>query len=81
MNGISFTRRERSENMYFILEKELRKKGITREILAEKLGISISTVSCKLNDKSEFSIKECKKISNLLEFKGSLNDLFKTDEE
>lgn len=67
--------------MYFILERELKKKGITREVLAEKLGLSISTVSCKLNDKSEFSIKECKKISEILEFGGSLNELFKVDEE
>ena len=52
--------------MYFILERELKKNSITREQLAEKLGISISTISCKLNDKSEFSIKECRKIKEIL---------------
>lgn len=65
--------------MYFILERELKKNSITREQLAEKLGISISTISCKLNDKSEFSIKECRKIKEILNFKGSLDELFKTE--
>lgn len=65
--------------MFYILEHELKKKNITRELLAEKLGISISTVSCKLNDKSEFTIKECKKIKNILGFDGSIDELFKSD--
>ncbi|WP_115716731.1 helix-turn-helix domain-containing protein [Amedibacterium intestinale] len=65
--------------MYFILERELKKNSITREQLAEKLGISISTISCKLNDKSEFSIKECRKIKEILNFQGSIDELFKTE--
>ena len=66
--------------MYYILEKELKKRGITRECLAEKLGISISTVSCKMNDKSEFTIKECRKIREVVGFVGTLDELFRTDD-
>ena len=65
--------------MYFILERELKNKSITREQLAKKLGISISTISCKLNDKSEFSIKECRKIKEILDFHGSIDELFRTE--
>ena len=65
--------------MYFILERELKKNSITREQLAEKLGISISTISCKLNDKSEFSIMECRKIKEILGFHGSIDELFRTE--
>lgn len=67
------------DKMYFILERELKKNSITREQLAEKLGISISTISCKLNDKSEFSIKECRKIKEILGFHGSIDELFRTE--
>lgn len=65
--------------MFYILEKELKEKRITREKLADKLGISTSTISCKLNDKSEFTIKECKQISKILNFQGTIDELFKTD--
>ena len=40
--------------MYYILERELKKKKITREMLAKELDISTSTVSCKLNIKELF---------------------------
>lgn len=65
--------------MYYILERELKRNKITREILAEKLGMAVSTISCKLNDKSEFTIKECKKIREILNFDGSIDELFKSD--
>ena len=65
--------------MYYILERELKKKGLTRKNISDKLGMSISTVSCKLNDHSEFTIKECKEIRELLNFNGTIDELFKTE--
>lgn len=65
--------------MFYILEKELKKKNITREKLSCELGLSISTVSTKLTGKSQFCLDEIKKIKSLLNYEGTIDELFKTD--
>lgn len=65
--------------MFYILEKELKNKHLTREKYAELLGIGVTTVSLKLNQKSEFTLSECKRTQEILDFKGSINELFKSD--
>ena len=62
--------------MYYILERELKKKKITREMLAKELDISTSTVSCKLNGTNEFTLSECKHILDYLKFNGDIKELF-----
>jgi len=65
--------------MFYILEKELKEKNITREKLANELGMSISTISVKLNGKTQFNLDEIRSIKKLLNFNGSIDDLFKSD--
>lgn len=65
--------------MFYILEKELKKKKMTREELSKKLNLSISTVSTKLNGGTQFTIEECKNIKAILDYTGSLDELFKVD--
>lgn len=65
--------------MFYILEKELKKRKMTREELSKKLDISISTVSTKLNGGTQFTIEECKAIKSILNYQGSLDELFKTE--
>jgi transcriptional regulator with XRE-family HTH domain len=65
--------------MYYILENELKKKKMTRDDFAKALGIGITTVSCKLNMKSDFSLSECLKAKQLLNYGGSIDELFKHD--
>jgi DNA-binding XRE family transcriptional regulator len=67
---------EGEKGMYYILERELKKKKITREMLAKELDISTSTVSCKLNGKNEFTLSECKHILDYLKFNGDIKELF-----
>lgn len=65
--------------MFYILERELKKNHLTREKYAEFLNIGVTTVSMKLNNKSEFTLTECKKTQALLNFKGPIDELFKSD--
>lgn len=44
--------------MYRNLEAELKRKGITRKMLADKLGINIATVSAKLTGKAKLTFDE-----------------------
>lgn len=52
--------------MYPNLRAEMARNKITASELAEKLGITISTMSMKLNGKSDFSLKEALKIRAIL---------------
>lgn len=65
--------------MYYILENELKKKKITRKKLADILGIGTTTISAKLNLKSDFTFPECVKIKQEIGYEGSIEELFKTD--
>lgn len=64
--------------MYINLEAELRRKNIRRKDLAEKLHLTIGTVSQKLNGKSPITLDEAKDIKNMLDVNIPLEELFKT---
>lgn len=67
--------------MYAELERELFIKKITRKKLAEILGISTSTLSCKMNGKNDFTYGECLKIKKFINYEKPIDELFKTQEE
>lgn len=48
--------------MYRNLEAEMARAGITQGQLAKELGITPTTLSLKLNGKSNLSLRECVKI-------------------
>lgn len=52
--------------MYCKLKGLMTEKNITQVQLAKLLGISVSTLNQKLNGKSDFTIQEAKKISEIL---------------
>ncbi|MGL5153281.1 MAG: helix-turn-helix transcriptional regulator [Clostridium sp.] len=52
--------------MFWKLRGAIREKNITQNQLATYLGISNSTLSLKLNGKSQFTLEEAKKISEIL---------------
>jgi transcriptional regulator with XRE-family HTH domain len=66
--------------MYRNLEAELARKQISRKELAEKLGITATTLSFKLNGKSELSLAECVEIKRLLDTEEPIDYLFAQDE-
>lgn len=66
--------------MYRNLEAELARKQISRKEIAEKLGITATTLSFKLNGKSELSLAECVEIKRLLDTEEPLDYLFAQDE-
>ncbi len=51
-----------SETMYPNLEAELKRRNIKRIDLAKHLGMGISAISDKMQQKSEFSFSAAKKI-------------------
>lgn len=61
------------------LEAELKRKNITRLDLTKILGLSISTVSLKLNGKSHITFDEALKLKKALNTELSLEFLFATD--
>ena len=65
--------------MYPVLEKEIVNKAIKKKDIAKELGIKQSTLSCKLSGKNEFTLKECKKIRELLHTDIGINKLFLED--
>lgn len=62
--------------MYKNLEAELARRGLTRRELAQKLGITLGTMSLKLNGKANLTLPEAKKIKNCLECDKSIDYLF-----
>ena len=62
--------------MYRNLEAELARKRVSRKWLAEKLGITATTLSFKLNGKSELSLAECVEIKRLLNIDVPIEYLF-----
>lgn len=62
--------------MYSNLEAELRRQRITRHNLAKMLNMSVSTLSLKLNGKSDISIRLALEIKSLLGVDLPLDTLF-----
>lgn len=61
---------------YRNLEAELARRQISRKELAEKLGITATTLSFKLNGKSELSLAECVEIKKILAIDAPVEYLF-----
>lgn len=52
--------------MFCNLNAEMARKGISSSYLAKELGITPSTLSMKLNGKSELSLKQAVQIKSIL---------------
>lgn len=52
---------------YSKLLGRIKEKGFTLEALAKKIGLNVSTLSKKLNNKSEFHQDEIKKICRVID--------------
>ena len=66
--------------MYPNLSAELVRRRLTQNDIAKLLGISISTMSCKMNGKSVFTLDEAKKIYDFLNPNVEFVELFETEE-
>lgn len=64
--------------MYSKLKGLMTEKNVTQQELAEILEMSITTLNFKINGKSDFSIKEAKKVSKF--FDKPIEEIFYTDE-
>ena len=64
--------------MYRNLEAELKRKGITRKMLADKLGINIATVSAKLTGKAKLTFDEATTIAKQV-FNGEFDVVYLFD--
>ena len=67
--------------MYSNLEAEISRRKIPKYLLAEKIGISISTLYQKLSGKSNFTLPEAKKIKEVLGADDSIEYLFSNNEQ
>lgn len=67
------------ENMYRNLEAEMARAGITQREMSEKLGITATTLSFKLNGKSNLSLGECVEIKKILGTNEPIDYLFAED--
>lgn len=67
--------------MFRVLEGKLREKSITREKLATQLGLSVATVSSKMNGRSAFTLPEACEIRRLLQTELTIEDLFATSDQ
>lgn len=62
------------------LEAEMKRKGISRNDIAEALDLSYRTIHSRFNGESEWSYSECVKIRDKFFSGMSLDYLFKTTE-
>ena len=63
--------------MYRNLDAELKRKDITRGELARQMKLTPSTMSLKLNGKSEISLKEAMKIKSIIGVDIPIEELFR----
>ena len=67
--------------MFCNLNAEMCRKGITGARLAQLLGMTPTTLSLKLNGKSELSLRQAAQIKEILEVDIPLEVLFYRDNE
>ena len=67
--------------VYSNLDAEMARYKITQAQLAKELGITATTLSLKLNGKSDLSLKECVKIKQILGTDVSVDYLFAEDKK
>lgn len=68
----------KKQNVNTVLVKQMRRNGYTINSLADKMGISRSTIIRKKNGQTEWTLNEAIYIKNLLGWPGSLEELFET---
>lgn len=66
--------------MYRNLSAELVRRKLTQNDIAKLLGISISTMSYKMNGKSEFTLSEARTIYAFLKTDVPILELFEMEE-
>ena len=66
--------------MYHNLDVEMAKAKIKQWELAEKMGVTPTTLSLKLNGKSDLSLRECIFIKKTINSNLPIEILFKPDE-
>lgn len=62
--------------MYSNLKAEMKRGGFTLETVSRKLGITLGTLSLKLNGKYPVTLNEAKKIKEIIGVDIPLEDLF-----
>lgn len=62
--------------MFPNLEAELKRRGITRGMIAQDFGLAISTVYARLSGKSPLSVSFAKDIKSAYEINVPLEELF-----
>lgn len=67
------------DNLYPNVEAEMARLKITRNKLSVSLNLSPNTLGKKLNGESNISLPECLKIKKELKWRGTIEELFKTD--
>jgi transcriptional regulator with XRE-family HTH domain len=66
--------------MYRNLEAEFARQGITKTKVAQELGITLGTLSLKLNGKYKLTLPEAIKIKKILNVDLTIEYLFETKE-
>ncbi len=64
--------------MYRELLGEMVKKGVSKKVLAEKIGVTEKTLFNKLNGKTDFTWSEVKTIRKIVSPEIPLEELFKS---
>jgi len=67
--------------MFRNLEAELARKSITKTKVAQELGLTLGTLSLKLNGKSNLTLSEALKIKKILNVVIPLEELFEDDKK
>lgn len=67
--------------MYPNLEAELKRRNIKRQEFANLLGVGITTISEKMQGKSEFTLAAAFKIKKILGVDMPIEELFATDDD
>ena len=65
--------------MYRNLEAELARRGITKTQVAQELGITLGTLSLKLNGKYKLTLPEAIRIKKILNVDLPVEYLFETE--
>ena len=65
--------------MYRNLGAELKRKGLTQEDLAKRMGLARSTMSAKFNGKSSITLREANEIKRILGVSDPLEFLFQEE--
>jgi len=66
------------KKMYRELLGEMVKKGVSKKVLAEKIGVTEKTLFNKLNGKTDFTWSEVKTIRKIVSPEIPLEELFKS---